>query len=213
MSTQSKITMSQLIAVRKTFKEENGRTQYTDQFKRMVISFHYQNGVSMQVIGKTLDIHENLISKWKRTFGHDQTAFVHGKTMRMDVRTKALAVQEHIIGKIKPAIIATKYNVSYSTMLNWINKYSENFQDLLDAPDGIPYIVKEKKMVYGKTNIDKIRDVLRQQAETLMALIDSMHMNEEQADHIRKAAEATMAKEKPLADAANLLEENGIDLK
>jgi hypothetical protein len=84
--------------------------------------------------------------------------------------------------------------------------------EYIDAPDGIPYIIDEKKIVYGDDNVKRIRQVLQEQHKHLMCLIDTMHMSGSQAEAMKECAKETLAKEKILIEAANLLSLNGINI-
>lgn len=197
----------------KTKTSEAGKKVYTDDFKEMVIKFHYQSGMHLQTIADKTGINPFNLPRWKRVYGTDQTAFIFGTKIRNDVRTKCLAVREAIEFNVDPIDLATKYRVSVQSINAWINKYKDSYQNLIDAPDGIPYIIKEKKMVFGQSNIDKVRAMLNAQANELLALIETMHMSGAQADAMRKAAEETLNKEQSLVKAVELLENNGIDIK
>ena len=211
MSTQ-KVTMKDLMAMRKQFETGDSGVRYSEEFKKKVIQFHYDNGVSINVMSQALKIGNDVLSKWKRRLGTEQTAFVHGKTMRHDVRTKALAVRELLEDNVHIKDLAAKYACSKSAIYLWSEKYQHNYKQLIDAPDGIPYLVAEKKMVYGNDNIAKIRQVLREQYQTLMCMIDTMHMTGDQADLMKKCAEESLKKEEALVKAVSVLEENGIDI-
>ena len=208
----AKVTMKDLMNMRKEYKVGDVATMYSQDFKDKVIQFHYDTGVSLRIISTTLHLSYDSVAKWKRRTGTERTAYVHGKRMRYDIRTKALAVRDFIENNIQVPDIATEMNVSKGAVYLWIEKYQDNYNQLIDAPDGIPYIVAEKKMVYGNDNIEKIRNVLRQQYETLMCMIDTMHMTGDQADLMKKCAEESLKKEKELIEAVETLESNGIDL-
>lgn len=197
----------------KTKTSETGKKLYTDDFKQMVIKFHYQSGMHLQTIADKTEISMFNLPRWKRTYGTDQTAFIFGTKIRNDVRTKCLAVREAIEFNKDQIDLAIKYRVSVQSINTWINKYKDIYLTLIDAPDGIPYIVKEKKMVFGQSNIDKVRAMLNAQANELLSLIETMHMSGSQAEAMRKVAEETLAKEESLVEAVELLGNNGINIK
>jgi len=210
----TKVTIERIkLAIKTTKVLSDGKRMFEADTKKMVIQFHYQSGMSIPRLAQEIDINNENIYAWKRIYGIDQTAFVHGTMIRNDVRTKALAVREVIEGGKESQEIAIKYGVSTQSVNTWIRKYELNYKSLIDAPDGIPYIIKDKKMVFGKSNIDKIRAILNKQANELMCLIETMHMSGAQAEAMKKCAEETLKKEDELAEAANLLSDNGIELK
>lgn len=190
-----------------------GRRLFNDEIKKIIIEFHYRTGTSMRQIGAVLDIHQMQICGWKKRMGAGQTAFIHGRAMRHDVRTKCIAVKEIIEDNLKIETAANIYGVSVQSINTWLSKYREDYAHLVESPDGIPYLIKEKKMVYGRENINKIRALLQGQADQLMCLIDTMHMSGAQAEAMKKCAEATLAREAELTQAAELLSKNGIDIQ
>lgn len=197
----------------KDIPEVNGRRNFPETIKQEVIGLHYKSGMSFNQLENYLGITSSVMCKWKRRIGTEQTAFVHGKFIRHDVRTKALAVKDYIDNNISVSDLAKKFNCSPVTLYAWISKYGHNYSELIDAPDGIPYIVSENKMVYGDDNVAKIRQVLRDQYQTLMCMINSMHMTGDQAELMKMCAEESLKKEDALVKAASILEENGIDIK
>ena len=190
----------------------NGRI-YSEQFKKMIIKFHYSSGMTITSVATKTGLSTSLVNGWKRLYGYDHTAFTHGTKMRNDVRTKCLAVKEVIENNLKIETAANIYGVSVQSIKHWLGKYRDEYLSLIDSPDGIPYIIKEKKMVYGRENINKIRALLQGQADQLMCLIGTMHMSGAQAEAMKKCAEATLARETELTQAADLLSENGIEIQ
>lgn len=203
--------IKQLISKVKT--RQDGRREFPDDLKKMIVQFHYKSGMALTTLALETTIAKEVLSKWKRTYGVDQTAFLHGTKMRNDVRTRCLAVREVLEYNQEPDKVATTYGVTLQSINTWINKYRDEYTMLIDSPDGIPYLIKEKKMVYGKTNIDKIRSLLQSQAQQLLCMIDTMHMSGAQAEAMKKCAEETLNKEAALVEAATILAENGLDIK
>lgn len=201
------------LIVEKVKKGGKGRRLFTDELKKTIINFHYSSGMSIWKLSFHLDIPNPMLYEWKKVYGEGQTAFLHGRTMRNDVKTRCLAVKEVLDNNIEIETVANIYGVSPQTIKTWVTKHQNDYSHLIHSPDGIPYLVKEKKMVYGRENINKIRALLQGQADQLMCLIDTMHMSGAQAEAMKKCAEATLERETELAIAANLLSESGIDIK
>jgi transposase-like protein len=209
----SKVTIEILKAAVKDLPHTfNGRS-YPSELKQTIIDFHYDQGISLHQLGDHIDVDVSNLARWKRILGGQKTAYVNGKGLRYDVRTKALAVRDYVEKNILVQDIAREYECSNATVYTWINKYSDKYLEYVDAPDGIPYIVNEKKIVYGDDNVKRIRAVLQEQNRQLMCLIDTMHMSGAQAEAMKLCAKETLAKEKVLIEAANLLSSNGIDIK
>jgi transposase-like protein len=208
----SKITIEILKSiVNKLPYSFNGRN-YPMDLKQKIIDFHYDEGVTLSKLGVLINIDTGNLARWKRKLGGQKTAYVHGKRLRYDIRTKALAVRDYIENNVLVQDIAKEYECSTPTVYIWIHKYRDKYLEYIDAPDGIPYIIDEKKIVYGDDNVKRIRQVLQEQHKHLMCLIDTMHMSGSQAEAMKECAKETLAKEKILIEAANLLSLNGINI-
>ncbi len=148
---------------------------YTDELKQAVVNYHYKSGKTFTVISKEIGVHLASISMWKKKFGRERTAFVFGNSVRNDVRTKALCVQEYKETKTTQVELGKKYNVSVGTVNKWIADFSDNYEELLDTRDGVPYLVKEKKMVFGDKNIELVLELKEKYVTELSHIIEIMH--------------------------------------
>lgn len=155
-----------------------GRRLFDEATPIAIVSLHYKAGVSFTVLLREFSLSSDLLAGWKRKYGQDYTAYAHGKQLRYDVRTKCLAVKEMMETTIPVTTLATKYNVSAAQLYNWKSSYKTAYQTLIDTlPDGVPYLVKEEKMVFGKTNIEEVRKLLAAQSDALTLILNTMHMS------------------------------------
>lgn len=156
----------------------NGRRIFSDVFCKDMIAFHYTSGCSIEALHKEFKITSEILRSWKRKFGQDQTAYTFGKNVRFDVRTKYLAVKEMIESTIPVAHIAVKYRTTIVSLAKWKEQYGYRYQELIDVlPDGVPYLVKEEKQVFGKSNIDEVRKLLASQSDALALILNTMHLS------------------------------------
>ena len=164
-----------------------GRKIFTDSFKKEIIAHHYESGISMLKLSSIINAHNTTIGNWKKKYGFDITGIVHGNTIRHDVRSQCLLVREYINSSTTTADMAIKANVSTSTFTRWIAKWTDKYQDHIDSlPDGVPYIVKEEKQVYGIDNINAVRAELTSTAEAIRLMIKSQHVNESTKKLVKK---------------------------
>lgn len=217
------ITPEDFIAWRLLFPVEERKknikvTKYTDAFKLRLIQWHHYTGYSSHAIECLVFVQSQLIRKWKRQIECNlndnptiTTGFIHDKRIRYDVRTKAMIVKEALLG-IPYSELSLRYNVNSNTISLWTRKYQDRLEELCEAPDGIPYIVAEQKMVYGQDNINKVMELLREQHQTLMNLVTSMNLVGRQADLMRECAEESLVRAEEVQKAADTLRENGIDV-
>lgn len=193
-------------------------TKYTDTFKLRLIQWHHHTGHGFGAMEALVFVSSEVIRKWKRQIECNlndnptlTTGFIHGKRIRYDVRTKAMIVKEALLG-IPYTQLSARYNINSNTIGLWKRKYQDRLEELCEAPDGIPYIVAEQKMIYGQDNINKVMELLREQHETLMNLVTSMNLVGRQADLMRECAEESLVRAEEVQKAADTLRENGIDV-
>ncbi len=195
MATQ-KFTIKELkirikdIPFEKQGKRTTKRRIYPIDFKTDLLSFHYETGRTINSISDELGLRSQVINKWKRELGKQRTAVIYGKGVRNDVRTKALAVQEHIQG-IESSKLAVKYGVTQSTIYLWINKYEDKYEEYLDLSDGIMTIAKEEKQIFGDKNIEEIEQMLKDQNEALSTLLQNQHYTKAEIAILNKMKDKT----------------------
>lgn len=157
--------------------EKNGRCSYAASFKKKVVDYHYKSGKSFAAVERDVGIKQYQLDKWKKALGKEKTGFIFGDSIRNDLRTKALAVQEALETNTKNTVVAKKYGVTSQTVANWIHLYGKDYKELLNSRDGIPYLVKEEKMVFGNDNIDAILDIKTKHVAELTQIVNLMHNN------------------------------------
>ncbi len=158
---------------------EIGKTgkKYTTRLKEAIIKHHYKSGKSLVVIAKDIGVHHTSLYGWKKQYGKEKTVFVFGDGVRNDIRTKALAVQEYKETDATQADLAKKYGVAGPTINGWIKQYGEDYKDLLDTRDGVPYLVKPEKMIFGNENIKRVLEMKEKHIEELDEFVKMMHEN------------------------------------
>lgn len=170
-------TIEELKAELAQIPSPNGIRKISDEFKKKVVAYHYKSGMAISPLAEAIGTYPATASKWKKQFGKERTGFVFGDTVRNDLRTKALAVQEIVTNGASQSDTAKKYGVGTSTMHTWLNKYKNTFEDLLDTRDGVPFLVSENKMVFGNDNIDAILKLKEEHVIELNTIIELMHKN------------------------------------
>ena len=193
---------------------QDGRVMYTDEYKSSIIKFHYKSGMSISAISAHIDIDQSLLSKWKRKYGSERTAFVHGQSIRNDLRTKALCVKELVEDKkTNKELLATKYNVSQQTVQAWFYKFRNNYQELLDtAIDGIPYLVSQEKHIYGNKNIEMFFQKLEEEYEHINALLQAQHLSVDEKTILKQMQKKNTKTKEKATKALEELKEAGVEL-
>ncbi len=196
----SKITITALKKERDGMRTvDNGKRRvFTIPFKKKVVEFHYQEGLKMSVISKDLEIDPVTLSKWKKEYGTQKTAYTHGRGVRNDLRTKALAVREHIEGEVSYTDLAKKYNVGKSTIWTWVDQHRHDYKELINLPDRVPHLIKEEKMIYGDRNIDEIIELMSEQNGELLSILSYMQNEGFSKTSIKEAKEKQRQKQADL---------------
>jgi len=166
-------TLEELHRTRKTFKKSPaGQTPYSTVFKSALIAYHFKSGIALRELANKLSIGEQLVYKWKRIYGHDMTGFVHGTRVRYDVRTKCLAIQDELDNGLTPIQVANKYKITRSQYYAWKVLFKDSYKEHVDnMTDGVPYLVKNQKHVYGEKNIELVRTTMNDQVKELQLII------------------------------------------
>ncbi len=150
------------------------RKMYPKELKQDILSFHYSSGRTIPSICIELGLADQVLNKWKRQLGTQRTGAIHGKTVRNDIRTKALAVKDYTEG-LESSKVAVKYGVTQSTIYMWINRYQDKYTEYLDLSDGVMIIAKEEKQVFGDKNIAEVEQMLKDQNQALTTLLQNQH--------------------------------------
>lgn len=170
--------------------KQGERRVFDEQLKKDIIAYHYESGMTPPNLGEALGIAQQSINQWKRKYGKQQTAFVYGKTLRHDVRTKCLAVQEVIDGGREHADVAIQYNVAVSTIGTWIHKYKNDYKEYIETlVDGVSVIAKSEKLVYGDKNIKETLAVMQDQYIELKTMMEAMQKYGIKGEALKKAKE------------------------
>jgi len=184
--------------------KELNTTQLRENNYEAILKIHFENNVTLKKLSKDCDISYEALTYAKRKARKDVTGFFFGKSIRYDVRSKVLAVKEVQAGAL-PQDIAQKYNVSVATIYNWMRKYSKNQEELLDMPDGVPFIVDTENHIYGLRNIV---DAIEQLEESIRHLELIETLAEEEKIDLGKMTKAKIKKQKKMSeDKRNTLKE------
>ena len=160
--------------VKNISKDTTKKKVYGEDFIKEFVDMHYRTGLPVNVMERDIGLTYNIAGRWKRKYGKQKTAFVYGKTMRNDVRTKCLAVQEYVERKARIIDLADKYRVTGTTITNWVAKHKDDYLEWLDAPDGIATIAKEESIIFGDDNIHAVMELLENQQQELKELMQNM---------------------------------------
>lgn len=194
--------------LKKNYNEDSKKQEYSPFFKKHFLKVHYRTGISLLKIEKLVGIPSRVSYGWKREFGKDQTGFIYGHTVRNDVRTKALAVQEYIENKVQVKDLSNKYNVKAQTIYQWISIFKDNYKDWLNIPDGVATIINEDKLVYGSKNIQFVMQKLQDKNIDLKEILDKMHqygISKEIIKEIENIKQETEKNYQTLNDAQNII--------
>ncbi len=144
-------------------------------FKQAVVDFHYSSGMHITTLSKVLSLHFTTVHKWKRLLGTGQTHAKYGETTRADLKTKALAVTDELDNGLTTIAIANKYNITRQQYGAWKAACQGRYKEFRELPDGVMFVTKPEKLIYGDENIRAYRELLNLQLTVREKLLKEMH--------------------------------------
>ena len=142
----------------------------------------------MSTISKHTGITDVTIGYWKKKIGEEMTHVSYGSTTRNDIRTKCLAVRDFRERNISKEHLAERYHVSKPTITAWINRYSGDYVSHIDSlPDGVTTLAVEERLIFGDSNIEKVRELLLSHQDELRNMIQQMQKYGIMANAVKQA--------------------------
>ena len=118
--------------------------RFKPKFKKLLVKYMSEANMSRAEASEEFGLYPSLIMAWERKYGEAvlRTCYLHGERKINDVRTRSLAVKEHLEDGVDLDCLAQKYGVKQSqTVKNWVEKYKDNYKYYIRClPDGVPYI-------------------------------------------------------------------------
>jgi len=167
-------TLRDIVTQNRAVRGPNGGpTEYTTEVKQAILAYKVSNNLSASAVSRGLigsTLMQPLICRWEKVISPTEAiGFVHGKRVRFDVLTKCKLAKRVIEGHELTRNLATEQGVVPRTITKWVREFRSTYQKVLDSNlEGVPYIVKDEKMLYGNAAIAKKR-------RELDSLIDSRH--------------------------------------
>ena len=167
------------------------RINLTTELKEDIVSYSRMiNGISVTGLANIIGVSRGTLAKWrmgKQLSGYKEcyndrekeVAFKFGSNqIRFDLRTKCIAVRECLEDGTSKTELARKFKTTTQTISTWVGKYRDSYKNYVDAPDGIPYIVKEENLIYGLEDIDKARKELISRKQDIENELDDLKAEE-----------------------------------
>ena len=124
---------------------------YEEDFKKLVVQYVDKFDVPVSELATELKLYNSLIRAWIEKYDNiklSRTVYLHGSRTINDVKTRCMAVREHLEYKVPVSDLAKKYGVKHDiTIKRWIEKYIDTYKYYIEnMPDGVPYI--SRKVTY-----------------------------------------------------------------
>ena len=186
---------------------------FTEFFKKEVISYHYNSNTTITTLSESLNISKSTISAWKLRYGNQATGISYKNRVLLDVRTKCLIVKRYLEDGINAKSLANEYNVHYASVLQWVRLYTDTYKSHIDnLPDGVPYIVKEEKLIYGDKNVMETKAKISENIELLKKISLNLDMGRIEKRTISELIKKEEIKKKELDNATAILAKHGISI-
>ena len=196
-------------------EEQKTRTSirggYSLEVKKATLEIHYKQNINLAKLERIFGLGTGTVGNWKRALGKEQTGYKFGRQVRPDVRSICLIVKEVVETGLQHKDAADKYGSKTNTVSSWVAKYRDDYQSHIDnLPDGVPYLVKEEKMVYGNKNIEETRLKLIKQIESVDVILESDFLNVTDRDTLNRTKKKMENKADRLVTLVELQKEFGI---
>ena len=188
--------------------------KYSVELKKAVVDYTYKHNLSgryMAILLTGSATTASTINNWKRKYGTEPVAIVHGRSCRFDVRSKCLFVADYVEGRKTYNQIEKENNIRHHTLKTWVYKYRKTYKEYISTlPDGVPYVAEEKRIVRGNANIQAKREELKKVKLALNAIL-SLNVTKSVKVECQKEFDNISEKEQKLELLVKLQKELAID--
>jgi len=188
--------------------------KYSVELKKAIVDYTYTHNLSGRRMGILLTGNDSItstINQWKRKYGTEPVAIVHGRNCRFDVRSKCLFVADYIEGRKTYKQIEKENNIRHHTLKTWVYKYKKTYKEYISTlPDGVPYVAEKKRIVRGNVNIQAKREELKKVKSALNAIL-SLNVTKSVKVECQKEFDNISEKEQKLELLVKLQKELAID--
>ena len=207
MSDYLKSRIESLRKIIAKYKKERGnQARIPINVIKEALDIHYTYSLSMSKLANGIGVADVTVGYWKRKHGSQQTGVIYGTTTRNDIRTKCIAVKEYVELNVSKEHLAERYHVGKSTISSWINRYKDEYEKWIDAPDGITVVAKEDRLIYGDRNIKEVREFMMLQNDELRDMVQNMQKYGIMANAILQAKKRCVENQEDI-DALNKAED------
>jgi len=192
---------------------DSRRRRYTESFKKEVIAAHYNYNNSILSLAHELGISSTALQAWKLSYGHEVTGIKHRTRVLFDVRSKCLIVKKYLEGGHTSKHLSNEYKISVSSITGWVLLYKDTYKQYIDnLPDGVPYIVKEEKLIYGDKNVIEAKARIDENIELLKKLSVNLEMGRVEKKTISDLMKKEEGKKRELDNAMAILAKHGVSI-
>jgi len=121
--------------------------RFKPKFKKLLLKYMKESGKSRAEVCKEFGLYQSLVASWEKQYREvaERACYLHGERKINDVRTRSLAVKEHLEDGVDFDCLAKKYGVKHiQTVKSWVEKYKDNYKYYIQClPDGVPYISRK----------------------------------------------------------------------
>ncbi len=164
---------------------------YPKSFIDKFLDIKLNLGLNGTAISQETGVPEGTVCKWTKKFRplNSVVAMKYGNGARYDLPTKGMIVKRMVEYGELGIHIAEEIGVHQVTISAWRKQYANNYQELIDLPDGTMIIAKPEKIIYGLQNVRDYINYKQKQTENQKAAIILMQEGKAPRELINKMIE------------------------
>lgn len=126
------------------------KTKHSKEIKIQVCKNYEKGNGSFESIAKSVEADEASVRRWYLRYKeHGPSAFeTSNRNSSYSKEFKLSVVEEYVIGNISIPDLAAKYNIDYSVVRTWINKWYNGIENNDYDPKGDVYTMKSRKTTF-----------------------------------------------------------------
>jgi len=126
------------------------KTKHSKEIKIQACKNYEKGNGSFESIAKSVEADEASVRRWYLRYKeHGPSAFeTSNRNSSYSKEFKLSVVEEYVIGNISIPDLAAKYNIDYSVVRTWINKWYNGIENNDYDPKGDVYTMKSRKTTF-----------------------------------------------------------------
>jgi len=137
------------------------KAKYSKEVKIKACKDYEKNHISFKRIADEIGTTKEVVRRWYLTYKeHGPSTFeASSRNRSYNKKFKLSVIEEYISGKYSIVDLAAKYNITYSVLRSWINKWYNGIEIKNYDPKGDVYTMKSRKTAFEE-RLEIVKEVI-----------------------------------------------------